>query len=45
MIIDIELKPRRAETAQPDEIELVTDLDTLSESDVCSCAAGDDNPF
>lgn len=33
---------------EPDEthvIEFVPDLDVLSESDVCSCSAGDDNPF
>jgi hypothetical protein len=27
------------------EIEFVVDLDVLSESDKCSCSAGDDNPF
>lgn len=28
-----------------EEIEFVDDLDVLSESDTCSCSAGDDNPF
>jgi MoaA/NifB/PqqE/SkfB family radical SAM enzyme len=31
--------------AETDEIEIVDDLDVLSESDTCSCSAGDDNPF
>jgi len=38
----VELTPKAVEV---DEIEFVDDLDTLSESDVCSCSAGDDNPF
>ncbi|MGH3868545.1 MAG: hypothetical protein ACRDQ4_20975 [Pseudonocardiaceae bacterium] len=42
MIVDVENMPRSVE---PDEIEFVADLDVLSESDVCSCSAGDDNPF
>jgi hypothetical protein len=42
MTMDVESGPRPAE---PDEIEFVADLDVLSESDVCSCSAGDDNPF
>ncbi|MBV9163221.1 MAG: hypothetical protein JO281_17070 [Pseudonocardiales bacterium] len=32
-------------SVESDEIELITDLDVLAESDVCSCSAGDDNPF
>ncbi|MDQ3764014.1 MAG: hypothetical protein M3460_21155 [Actinomycetota bacterium] len=31
--------------SRSDEVEFVADLDVLSESDVCSCSAGDDNPF
>jgi hypothetical protein len=34
-----------AAPAPADEIEFVDDLDVLSESDKCSCSAGDDNPF
>jgi len=35
------------ETRPPDddEIEFVPDLEVLSESDRCSCAASDDNPY
>jgi len=42
MTVDVEI------TATPvtsDEIEFISDVDVLSESDVCSCSAGDDNPF
>ncbi|MGH3600606.1 MAG: hypothetical protein ACRDQH_10060 [Pseudonocardiaceae bacterium] len=42
MTMDVDIKPRPIE---PDEIEFVADLDVLSESDVCSCSAGDDNLF
>jgi hypothetical protein len=42
MTVDVEIGPMPVE---PDEIEFVADLDVLSESDVCSCSAGDDNPF
>lgn len=42
MIMDVEIRPRPVE---PDEIEFIADLDVLSESDKCSCSAGDDNPF
>ncbi len=42
MIVDADIKPKSVEL---DEIEFVADLDVLSESDVCSCSAGDDNPF
>ncbi|MBA9001577.1 hypothetical protein [Thermomonospora cellulosilytica] len=45
MTVDIEIKPRYAQATDPTEIELVEDLDALSESAVCSCSAGDDNPF
>jgi hypothetical protein len=41
MTTDVEIGPRPVE---PDEIEFVADLDILSESDVCSCSAGDDKP-
>lgn len=42
MTVDVDIRPMSLE---PDEIEFVADLDVLSESDVCSCSAGDDNPF
>jgi hypothetical protein len=42
MTIDVEIGSRPVE---PDDIEFVAALDVLSESDVCSCSAGDDNPF
>jgi len=42
MITDVQIRPIRSE---PQEIEFVDDLDVLSESHVCSCKAGDDNPF
>ncbi len=42
MTVDVEIRPRSVEC---DEIEFVADFDALSKSDVCSCAAGDDNPF
>ncbi|MCM2417907.1 hypothetical protein [Streptomyces sp. RKAG293] len=35
-------------TARPlaeDEVEIVGDLDTLVETVMCSCNAGDDNPY
>ncbi|MEO7195347.1 MAG: hypothetical protein ABIZ05_11075 [Pseudonocardiaceae bacterium] len=42
MTVDVEIRPL---LAQPEEIEFIEDLDVLSESDKCSCSAGDDNPF
>ena len=42
MTVDVQIRPRPVPLT---EIEFVSDLDVLSESDVCSCAAGDDNPF
>ncbi len=42
MTVDVDIRSRPAES---DEIEFVVDLDVLSESDRCSCSAGDDNPF
>jgi hypothetical protein len=38
----IQISPRRPE---PEEVELVEDLDQLVESSRCSCNAGDDNPY
>ncbi|MGH8909712.1 MAG: hypothetical protein ACRD0K_25280 [Egibacteraceae bacterium] len=42
MRVELQILPRPVEI---DEIEFVEDLDVLSESAVCSCSAGDDNPF
>ena len=42
MTVDVEIRSRCVES---EEIEFVPDLDVLSESDKCSCSAGDDNPF
>ncbi|MGH3906739.1 MAG: hypothetical protein ACRDTE_21550 [Pseudonocardiaceae bacterium] len=42
MTVDVDI---RLNSSEPDEIEFVENLDVLSESDKCSCAAGDDNPF
>jgi hypothetical protein len=41
VVIELGL-PRPADT---DTIELVPDLDVLSESNRCNCAASDDNPY
>ncbi|NGO67637.1 hypothetical protein [Streptomyces boncukensis] len=44
----VPLLPRREATGTPaeaTEIEFVDDLDSLTESDKCACAASDDNPF
>jgi hypothetical protein len=40
VLVAIETRP-----TETDEVEIVDDLDVLSESDTCSCSAGDDNPF
>ena len=42
MTTDITLSPRRDGIAG---IEIIDDLDILSETALCSCAAGDDQPF
>lgn len=42
MTVDVDI---RLSSIESDEIEFVADLDVLSESHLCSCAAGDDNPF
>ena len=42
MTIDITISTQRTGTAV---IEPIEDLDVLSESAVCACSAGDDNPF
>jgi hypothetical protein len=40
--VSVEIAPRRVET---DEIVFVEDLDELIESSMCSCNAGDDQPY
>lgn len=40
--VAIELQSRPVET---DEVEFIEDVEVLSESDRCSCAASDDNPY
>ena len=42
MTTDIKISTRRAEAAG---IEVIDDLDVLSETALCACAAGDDQPF
>lgn len=42
MTVDLAISPRPART---EEIEFIEDLDVLSESAMCSCSAGDDNPY
>ncbi|WP_432850692.1 hypothetical protein ACQPXB_08595 [Amycolatopsis sp. CA-161197] len=41
----IELKPPSAVAADLDEIQIIPDLETLSEQGRCNCAASDDNPY
>jgi hypothetical protein len=42
----VELMPRPARTGiAVDRIEIVDDLDALTESNKCACAASDDNPY
>lgn len=43
--IAVEIGRRHVEPDETQGIEFVPDLDVLSESDTCSCSAGDDNPF
>ena len=45
MTILIELKPPAASLAETDEIQIIDDLEALSEDGRCSCAASDDNPY
>jgi hypothetical protein len=42
MTTDITITSRHTGAAT---IEFIEDLDVLSESALCSCSAGDDNPF
>jgi hypothetical protein len=42
-VVDILLEPKPATPTA--DITFVADVDALSEGNLCSCAAGDDNPF
>ena len=33
------------EVAEPDGVEVIADMDDYLEHAVCSCSAGDDNPY
>lgn len=41
--VPVVIEPRQH--ADDDEIEFVPDLDTYVEHSMCSCSAGDDNPY
>ena len=45
MTVLVELKPPAASPAETDEIQIIDDLEALSEDGRCSCSAGDDNPY
>lgn len=45
MTVLVELKAPPAPSTESDEIEIIDDLETLSEDGRCSCAASDDNPY
>ena len=40
--VAVQITPRPAEVT---EIQFVDDLETIVESEKCSCNAGDDNPY
>jgi hypothetical protein len=42
--VPVEIQPK-AVSFGDDEIEFVPDLDTYVEHSMCSCNAGDDNPY
>jgi hypothetical protein len=44
MTVLVELKPPAA-SPETDEIQIIDDLEALSEDGRCSCAASDDNPY
>lgn len=37
--------PAVSVTIEPPGVTLIANVDELSEGNLCSCAAGDDNPF
>jgi hypothetical protein len=46
--VEIQPRPRADEATQHadgEDIEFVPDLDTYVEHSMCSCSAGDDNPY
>jgi hypothetical protein len=46
--VEIQPRPQTEELRQhagAEEIEFVPDLDTYVEHSMCSCSAGDDNPY
>lgn len=43
MTVDLLLQPKPP--VQEGDIAFITDVDALSEGNLCSCSAGDDNPF
>lgn len=45
MTVMLELAPPTSAPAETDEIEIIPDLEALSEEGRCSCAASDDNPY
>lgn len=45
MTVLVELKPPVAALAETDEIQIIDDLEALSEDGRCNCAASDDNPY
>lgn len=40
VLVEIETRP-----LGDDEVEFIGDLDTVTETVMCSCSAGDDNPY
>jgi hypothetical protein len=40
----VEIRPRPADAGE-EEIAFVSDLDQIVETTMCSCNAGDDNPY
>lgn len=45
MTVLVELKPPAASPVETVEIQIIDDLEALSEDGRCSCAASDDNPY
>lgn len=45
MAVLIDLKPPAASPAETHEIQIIDDLDVLSDDGRCSCSAGDDQPY
>jgi hypothetical protein len=45
MTVLVELTPPTVPPAETDQVEIIDDLEALSEDGRCSCAASDDNPY